>query len=284
MKILVTGARGQLGYDICRILSDRNIEHRGADIADFDITDRNAVWDYIAAYRPDAVIHCAGYTAVDRAEDDQERCLAINAHGTENIAKAAASVGAKLMYISTDYVFEGTGDRFYSPNDPTHPLSVYGNSKQMGEKYVREATDKHFIVRISWLFGKNGGNFVKTILKLAKTRPELNVVCDQIGSPTYSYDLAGLLCDMVVSEKYGTYHATNEGVCSWAELAAEALRLVGSTANINPIPASEYPSRATRPYNSRLDKSKLTEAGFARLPDWKDALARYLTELKTEEL
>ncbi len=283
MKILVTGARGQLGHDICRALALRGIAHRGTDVSDFDITDAAATAAYINDYHPDAIVHCAAYTAVDRAEDEEPLCFAVNAIGTQNLALAARAIGAKMMYVSTEYVFAGNGTHFHKTDEATGPLSVYGRSKCRGEELLRETLDEHFIVRISWLFGKNGGNFVKTILKLAKTRPELNVVCDQIGSPTYSYDLAQLLCDMIVSEKYGTYHATNEGVCSWAELAAEALRLAGSTTKIHPIPASEYPSRATRPYNSRLDKHCLDRAGFARLPDWKDALARYLAELNTEE-
>lgn len=283
MKILVTGINGQLGYDVCRILKVRGIEHRGVDIADFDITDRAATEAYITSYHPDAVIHCSGYTAVDKAEDEEALCLAVNAQGAAHIADAAAQIGAKMMYISTDYVFAGSGDRFYTPEDPTEPLSVYGRSKLLGEKSIKERLNEHFIVRISWLFGKNGNNFVKTMLRLAETKDELNVVCDQIGSPTYSYDLAELLCDMIVTDRYGTYHATNEGLCSWAELAAETMRQSGKAVKINPIPASDYPSRAKRPYNSRMSKDKLTENGFSRLPDWKDALARYLTEWKESQ-
>ena len=283
MKILVTGINGQLGYDVCRILKVRGIEHRGVDIADFDITDRAATEAYITSYHPDAVIHCSGYTAVDKAEDEEALCLAVNAQGAAHIADAAAQIGAKMMYISTDYVFAGSGDRFYTPEDPTEPLSVYGRSKLLGEKSIKERLNEHFIVRISWLFGKNGNNFVKTMLRLAETKDELNVVCDQIGSPTYSYDLAELLCDMIVTDRYGTYHATNEGLCSWAELAAETMRQSGTAVKINPIPASDYPSRAKRPYNSRMSKDKLTENGFSRLPDWKDALARYLTEWKESQ-
>lgn len=279
MKILVTGVNGQLGYDVCRILSDRNIEHRGVDVADFDLTDPSAVQSYLEAYRPDAVIHCAAYTAVDKGEDDPAQMLAVNATGTKALAEASATLGAKLLFVSTDYVFGGDGSHSYKPEDPTEPLSVYGRSKVLGEDAVRAALDAHFIVRTSWVFGINGNNFVKTMLRLADTRDELSVVCDQIGSPTYSYDLARLLCDMIESNRFGTYHATNEGFCSWAEFAAEIMRQSGKTTAIRPIPAAEYPSRAKRPYNSRLCKDKLSENGFLRLPNWKDALARFLKEL-----
>ena len=280
MKILVTGVKGQLGYDLCRMLDARGIENRGVDIEDFDITDAVAVNAYIQAYRPDAVIHCSAYTAVDKAEDDVERCTRVNAEGPANIAAAAVAVGAKMMYISTDYVFPGTGDHFYTPDDTTGPLSVYGKTKLMGENAVKTATDRHFIVRISWVFGINGANFVKTMLRLSETKTDLNVVADQIGSPTYTYDLSRLLCDMIVTDRFGTYHATNEGTCSWAEFAAEIMREAGKNTKIHPIPSSQYPTRAVRPLNSRMSKDKLTENGFTRLPDWKDALARYLTELK----
>ena len=278
MKILVTGANGQLGYDVCRILSARGINHCGVDLSDFDITDCAAVEAYLSDSRPDAVIHCSAYTAVDLAEDDSARCFAVNADGTLHLARAAAALGAKFLYVSTDYVFPGNGEVFYEPDDPTGPLSVYGRSKQLGETYVRKTLDEHFIVRISWTFGINGKNFVKTMLRLAETKSELSVVCDQIGSPTYTYDLARLLCDMIVTDRYGTYHATNEGVCSWAEFAAEIMRQSRKETRIRPIPSSQYPTRAIRPLNSRLSKDKLTENGFFRLPDWKDALARFLKE------
>ena len=282
MKILVTGVKGQLGFDICRILTDRGIEHRGVDIEDFDITDRKATDAYISAYAPDAIIHCSAFTAVDKAEDEVELCTRVNAEGPANIAATAKRIGAKLMYISTDYVFPGTGEQFYTPDDPTGPLSVYGKTKLMGEEAVKAASDRHFIVRISWVFGKNGNNFVKTMLRLAETKSELNVVADQIGSPTYTYDLSRLLCDMIVTDRYGTYHATNEGLCSWAEFAAEIMRQSGKAMKINPIPTSAYPTRANRPLNSRMSKDKLVQNGFEPLPDWRDALARYLDELKEQ--
>lgn len=283
MKLLVTGVKGQLGYDVCKVLSARGIEHRGVDIEDFDITNAQATHDYIAAYRPDGVIHCSAWTAVDRAEDELEKVRAVNAEGPRNIASVCKEIGAKLVYISTDYVFPGTGDRFYEPDDPTGPLGAYGVTKLEGEQAVQALLERYFIVRVSWVFGKNGNNFVRTMLRLAETKSELNVVCDQIGSPTYTADLAPLLCDMVVSEKYGVYHATNEGICSWAEFAEEIFRLAGKDVKVNPVPTSEYPTRAARPLNSRMSKAKLEEMGFSRLPDWHDALARYLRELEGAE-
>ena len=283
MKLLVTGVKGQLGYDVCKVLSARGIEHRGVDIEDFDITNVQATHDYIAAYRPDGVIHCSAWTAVDRAEDELEKVRAVNAEGPRNIASACEEIGAKLVYISTDYVFPGTGDRFYEPDDPTGPLGAYGVTKLEGERAVQALLERYFIVRVSWVFGKNGNNFVRTMLRLAETKSELNVVCDQIGSPTYTADLAPLLCDMVVTDKYGIYHATNEGICSWAEFAEEIFRLAGKRVKVNPVPTSEYPTRAVRPLNSRMSKAKLEEMGFSRLPDWHDALARYLRELEGAE-
>lgn len=283
MKLLVTGVKGQLGYDVCKVLSARGIEHRGVDIEDFDITNVQATHDYIAAYRPDGVIHCSAWTAVDRAEDELEKVRAVNAEGPRNIASVCKEIGAKLVYISTDYVFPGTGDRFYEPDDPTGPLGAYGVTKLEGERAVQALLERYFIVRVSWVFGKNGSNFIKTMLRLAETKSELNVVCDQIGSPTYTADLAPLLCDMVESEKYGVYHATNEGICSWAEFAEEIFRLSGKDVKVNPVPTSEYPTRAVRPLNSRMSKAKLEAMGFSRLPDWHDALVRYLRELEGAE-
>lgn len=279
MKILVTGVGGQLGYDVCKVLDARRIENKGVDLADFDITDAKVTREYITSYHPDAVIHCSAWTAVDKAEDELETVRAVNTEGARNIAVACKEIGAKMLYISTDYVFPGTGDRFYEPDDPTGPLGAYGATKLGGELAVKELLDRYFIVRISWVFGKNGNNFVKTMLRLAETRDELNVVCDQVGSPTYTADLAPLLCDMIVTEKYGTYHATNEGICSWADFAEEIFRLAGKQVKVHHIPTSEYPTRALRPLNSRMSKDKLEQAGFARLPQWKDALRRYLTEI-----
>lgn len=279
MKILVTGVNGQLGYDVCRILTARGIENIGVDINDFDITDAKATRAYLLKAAPDAIIHCSAFTAVDRAEDETELCERVNVDGTENIANVAKELGAKMMYISTDYVFPGTGEQFYSVNDATAPLSVYGKTKLGGENVVRALLNEHFIVRISWVFGINGKNFVRTMLRLAETKDEISVVCDQIGSPTYTYDLAILLCDMIVTDKYGTYHATNEGICSWHEFASEIMRLAGKSTVVHPITSDQYPARAPRPLNSRMSKDALEAAGFARLPHWKDALARYLEEL-----
>lgn len=279
LKILVTGVGGQLGYDVCRELNARRIENKGVDLVDFDITDAEATRNYIVSYHPDAVIHCSAWTAVDKAEDAVDTVRAVNTEGPRNIAAACKEIGAKMLYLSTDYVFPGTGDRFYEPEDTTGPLGIYGATKLGGEMAVKELLDQYFIVRISWVFGINGNNFVKTMLRLAETRNEINVVCDQIGSPTYTADLAPLLCDMIQTDRYGTYHATNEGICSWAEFAQEIFRLAGKQVRVNPIPTSEYPTRAVRPLNSRMSKDKLDQAGFTRLPHWKDALQRYLSAL-----
>lgn len=279
MKILVTGVSGQLGYDVERELERRGIEHLGTSSKELDITDREAVERLMERYRPDAVIHCAAYTKVDLAEDEPERCWAVNADGTRNMAAACRKTGAKLLYISTDYVFPGTGERSYETGDPTGPVNTYGRSKLAGELAVQSLLEKYFIVRISWVFGKNGNNFVKTMLRLAETRAELSVVCDQIGSPTYTADLAPLLCGMVQTERYGVYHATNEGTCAWSEFAEAIFALAGWQVAVHPIPTSAYPTKAARPLNSRLSKESLRDNGFQALPEWKDALARYLKEI-----
>lgn len=282
MRILVTGASGQLGYDVERELERRGIEHLGTSSRELDITDREAVERLMAAYRPDAAIHCAAYTKVDLAEDEPERCWAVNADGTRNMAAACRKTGAKLLYISTDYVFPGTGERSYETGDPTGPVNTYGRSKLAGELAVQSLLEKYFIVRISWVFGKNGNNFVKTMLRLAETKAELSVVCDQIGSPTYTADLAPLLCDMVQTERYGVYHATNEGTCAWSEFAEAIFELADKQVTVYPIPTSAYPTRAVRPLNSRMSKECLHSNGFQELPEWKNALARYLKEITGE--
>lgn len=279
MKILVTGASGQLGYDVCRELERRDTAFCAPTSTEMNITDRDAVMNYISKEHPDAVIHCAAYTKVDLAEDEPDKCWAVNVDGTRNIALACREIDAKMVYISTDYVFPGAGDQFYEPTDPVGPVNTYGRSKLAGELAVQSLLDNYFIVRISWVFGRNGNNFVKTMLRLAETRTELNVVADQIGSPTYTADLAPLLCDMVQTEKYGAYHATNEGTCSWAEFAKAIFELADKQVKVHPIPTSEYPTRAVRPLNSCMNKEKLIKQEFARLPDWRDALARYLEEL-----
>ncbi|CAB1238937.1 putative dTDP-4-dehydrorhamnose reductase [Ruminococcaceae bacterium BL-4] len=279
MKVLVTGVKGQLGYDVMKVLKSRKIDCIGADLEQFDITDLEATEKFIKEYHPDTVIHCSAFTAVDRAEEQLDLCRKVNAEGPRNIAKVCKELDAKMVYISTDYVFPGVGDHVYEPDDPTGPLSVYGETKLEGEKAVQALLNRYFIVRISWVFGKNGNNFIKTMLRLSETHDEVSVVCDQIGSPTYTADLAPLLCDMVETEKYGIYHATNEGYCSWADFAKEIFRQSGRSTKVNAIPSDQYPAKAHRPENSRMSKDKLVENGFHRLPTWQDALNRYLTEI-----
>lgn len=278
MKILVTGAGGQLGHDVCLKLGGEAV---GVDIANFDITNRDAVCAYIEKLRPDTIIHCAAYTAVDKAESEPELCRSINALGTHWLAEAANNIDAKFLYISTDYVFDGTLDRSYDIDDAPNPLSVYGRTKLEGEQVVQSIVKKHFIVRTSWVYGANGGNFVNTMLRLGRERGEVSVVADQIGSPTYTKDLADLVGVMIHTDKYGVYHATNEGFCSWAEFAAEVMRQSGSACGITKIPSEEYPTKAVRPKNSRMSKTSLDKAGFERLPEWKDALERYMLALGT---
>lgn len=274
--ILVTGVNGQLGYDVVKVLKERNIECLGIDKEQLDITDEDAVNKYITDLKSECVVHCAAYTAVDRAEDDEEVCKKVNIKGTEYIAKACKAIDAKMIYISTDYVYDGNGDKPFEVDGHIEPHSVYGKTKYEGEVKVQEILDKYFIVRISWVFGINGNNFINTMLRLGKEKESINVVCDQIGSPTYTADLAPLLCDMAVSEKYGVYNATNEGFCSWAEFASEIMKQAGLNCKVNPIPTSEYTSKAIRPFNSRMSKKKLVDNGFGVLPEWKDALERYL--------
>lgn len=279
MNIIVTGATGQLGYDVCKVLTERGITHVGLGSKDCDITDRKAVLALFDKVQPTAVIHCAAYTKVDLAEDEPEKCWAVNADGTRNIAEACRIHNAKMLYISTDYVFPGDGDSHYLPNAPTGPKGNYGRTKLAGELAVQAMLTEYFIVRISWVFGANGSNFVKTMLKLSETRDTLTVVCDQIGSPTYTADLAPLLCDMIASDKYGIYHATNEGECSWADFSRAIFAAAGKTMTVKNVTTAEYGAKAPRPANSRMSKDKLVEKGFYRLPTWQDALARYLKEI-----
>lgn len=283
MKIIVTGASGQLGTDVVSRLDRLGMTAIAADLSVLDITDASAVDAFVCGEKPDGVIHCAAYTNVDLAETEREKCRNINENGTANIARACEKCGSKLIYISTDYVFDGRGDSFFETDSPTAPCNFYGETKLAGEK-AATACSKLFTVRISWVFGKNGKNFVKTMLRLARERKEIRVVDDQVGSPTYTRDLAVLLCDMISTEKYGVYHATNEGVCSWAELAAEIMRQTNSDTKIVPIPSAEYPSPALRPENSRLSKASLDRAGFCRLPEWRDALKRFLNECDVSAL
>ena len=284
MRVLVTGAKGQLGTDVMAELKSNNIEAVGIDREELDIVDAKACEEFFdkanAEKRIDAVIHCAAYTAVDKAEDEQELSYNINALGTKNIATACKKFDMKLMYISTDYVFNGQGERPWEPDDERQPLNVYGKTKYEGELFVEEIAKKYFIVRIAWVFGIAGNNFIKTMLKLAKERDSLTVVDDQIGSRTYTADLSKLLVSMIQTDKYGRYHATNEGYCSWYEFAKEIFKVAGVTINVAPVDSSAYPAKAKRPANSRMEKKKLDEAGFKRLPSWQDATRRYIEELQ----
>ena len=305
MKVFVTGVGGQLGHDVVNNLVGRKHHAVGSDVqaaysgvddgsavvtapyVQMDITQADAVKRTIEELKPDAIIHCAAWTNVDGAEaaENREKVHQINAVGTENIAKAAKAVDAKMIYISTDYVFDGTGERPWQPDDRNYaPLNVYGQSKLDGEMAVSGLLDKYFIVRIAWVFGKNGKNFIKTMLNVGKTNDEVRVVNDQIGTPTYTYDLARLLVDMAETDKYGYYHATNEGgYISWYDFTCEIYRQAGMSTKVTPVTTAEYGlSKAARPFNSRLDKSKLVENGFTPLPTWQDALSRYLLELKEE--
>ena len=275
MKVLVTGAKGQLGTDLMNELAKRGIEGIGVDVEEMDITDAEACRRVIKASGADAVIHCAAYTAVDAAEDNVELCRRINGEGTRNVAQACKEADVKLMYISTDYVFDGQGTRPWR-----HPLNVYGQTKYEGELAVEELSDKYFIVRIAWVFGVAGKNFIKTMLRLGKERGAVSVVDDQVGSPTYTHDLARLLVDMIQTDKYGRYHATNEGLCSWYEFAKEIFRQAGMDVPVTPVSSSEFPAKATRPSNSRMSKEKLSDNGFERLPAWQDALGRFLKEIE----
>ena len=277
MKVLVTGVNGQLGYDVKKRLEIQNVECLGVDIGDFDITDKGQVNEAISNYSPDVVVHCAAYTAVDKAEDEKELCHKINVIGTQNIADVCKKIDAKMVYISTDYVFDGEGEKPFEVTDKPNPINYYGQTKYEGELAVQKTLQKYFIVRISWVFGINGNNFVKTMLRLGKERDEISVVADQIGSPTYTYDLAKLLVEMIKTEKYEIYHATNEGYCSWYEFACEIFKQAGINIKVNPIRTEEYPTKAKRPKNSRLSKDSLCD--FNKLPSWEQAVAEFLNSL-----
>ena len=284
MKILVTGVKGQLGYDVVNECQKRGYDAIGVDVEEMDITNPEAVDRVIAEANPDAVIHCAAWTAVDAAEEPENvaKVRAVNADGTQNIANVCKKLNCKLLYISTDYVFDGQGSEPWLPDQKDYrPLNVYGQTKLEGELAVANTVEKYFIVRIAWVFGVNGKNFIKTMLNVGKTHDTIRVVNDQIGTPTYTYDLARLLVDMAESEKYGYYHATNEGgFISWYDFACEIFRQAGYPTKVVPVTTAEYGlSKAKRPFNSRLDKHKLVENGFTPLPDWKDALKRYLKEI-----
>lgn len=289
MKVLVTGYKGQLGFDVVKALTKNGDIPVAVDIEEMDITDAESVESYISRSGVEAVIHCAAFTAVDNAEDKVELCRRINRDGTQNIANACKKNNLKMIYISTDYVFNGEGETPWTPDEKREPLNVYGQTKYEGELAVESTLDKCFIVRISWVFGLNGKNFVRTMLNLGKTHDKLTVVADQIGSPTYTADLAKLLCDMVHTDKYGRYHATNEGICSWFDFTKEIMKQASeyypeyANVEVTPVSSNAYPTKAKRPSNSRMSKDKLTENGFNRLPTWQDALSRYLKELHENE-
>ncbi|MDF2557719.1 MAG: dTDP-4-dehydrorhamnose 3,5-epimerase [Bacillales bacterium] len=289
MKVLVTGVSGQLGYDVVYEGEKRGLEMIGSDVVGetafkIDITDKELVLETVRSLQPDVIIHCAAFTAVDKAEEMKDVCWKVNVNGTENLVLAAKEVGAKFVYISTDYVFDGRGVEAFVETHQPSPVGFYGLTKYEGEKVVQTHLDNYFIIRISWVFGLNGLNFVKTMLKLAETRDVLNVVGDQIGSPTYTHDLSRLIIDMVETEKYGIYHATNEGFCSWADFAKEIFKISGKEVKVNTVTSVEYPTIAVRPKNSRLSKQKIAELGFEPLRSWKEALTHYLKELKQQEV
>ena len=278
MKILVTGVKGQLGYDVVNEAEQRGIEAVGVDIEEMDITDASQVDQVIKSGHYDAVVHCAAWTAVDKAEEMVDVCRKVNAEGTANIAKVCAELDIPMMYFSTDYVFDGEGTRPWEEYDERHPLNVYGQTKYEGELAV-EKLKKFFIVRIAWVFGKNGNNFIKTMLRLGKEKGAVSVVNDQIGSPTYTYDLARRVVDMIQTGAYGIYHATNEGLCSWYEFACEIFKQAKMDVAVTPVDSDAFPAKAKRPKNSRMNRSELDKHGFTRLPSWQDALSRYLKEI-----
>ncbi|MCI6432062.1 MAG: dTDP-4-dehydrorhamnose reductase [Lachnospiraceae bacterium] len=282
MRALVTGVKGQLGFDVMNELAKRGYEGIGVDVEEMDITDAEAVDRVIKESHVDSVVHCAAWTAVDAAEDNVEMCRKVNALGTENIARVCKELDIPMIYFSTDYVFDGEGTRPWEPDDPVvEPLNVYGLTKYEGEQAVEKYLDKYYIVRIAWVFGVNGKNFIKTMLNLGKTHDTLTVVNDQIGTPTYTYDLARLVVDMLEKEEYGKYHVTNEGgYISWYDFAKEIFKQAGMDINVVPVSAEQYKAKAKRPSNSRLEKKKLDEHGFKRLPTWQDALSRYLKEIE----
>ncbi len=284
MKVLVTGVKGQLGYDVVRELEKRGHTAVGVDIDEMDITDAAAVERVLTETQPEAVIHCSAFTAVDRAEDETELCRRVNVEGTENIAKICKNLDCKMLYLSTDYIFSGDGERPWEPDDEASPLNAYGQSKYDGELALKKYVEKYFIVRISWVFGINGNNFIKTMLRLGRENGAVKVVDDQIGSPTYTYDLSRLLVDMIESDRYGAYHATNEGICSWYEFAKEIFRAAGmNDVSVTPVKSGEFPVKAKRPKNSRMSKEKLVANGFTLLPAWQDAVVRYMKELEVFE-
>ena len=276
MKVLVTGVKGQLGYDVVKDLEKRGHQPIGVDRDEMDLMDNEAIRTFIMNLKPEAIIHCAAYTAVDKAEEEVETCYQINAEAVKVISECAKELDVKLIYISTDYVFDGTKEGEYVETDLPNPINVYGASKLKGEQYVQTLLEKYYIVRISWVFGVNGNNFIKTMRRLGSERDELNIINDQVGSPTYTADLAPLLVDMMETDKYGIYHATNEETCSWYEFANEIFKQSGIEVKTNPITTDQYPTAAKRPMNSKMSKEKLKANGFNLLPNWQAALSNYL--------
>lgn len=278
MKVLVTGINGQLGYDVVKELNKRGHESIGVDRETMDLTISSQIKECIKNTNPDAIIHCAAYTAVDAAEDDEDLCRQINGLATRDIAKCAKELDIPMIYISTDYVFDGIKDGLYTEEDTPNPINVYGKTKYEGELYVQEILEKFYIVRISWVFGENGNNFIDTMIKLSKDREVLNIISDQLGSPTYTEDLSVLLVDMIETDKYGIYHATNEGFCSWYEFANKIFEIAKVYIETIPIPTSEYKTRAIRPMNSKMSKQKLENSGFKILQNWDCAVEKYLNK------
>ncbi|MGL5314734.1 MAG: dTDP-4-dehydrorhamnose reductase [Peptostreptococcaceae bacterium] len=289
MNILVTGINGQLGYDVVKELKKRGHNPIGVDRNQMDLTSSKQIKFCIDKYRPDGIIHCAAYTAVDAAEDNKELCREVNSLATKEIAQCAKSLDIPMIYISTDYVFDGNKGiengnldkqnyEEYNEEDATNPQNIYGTTKLEGEEYVKQILDKYYIVRISWVFGLNGNNFIKSMLKLSKDREELSIVNDQVGSPTFTKDLAPLLADMIETNKYGIYHATNDGFCTWYEFAKEIFNLSNIDIIVNPISTSEYPTKARRPFNSKMSKEKLVKNGFKQLRHWKEAVKDYIND------
>ncbi len=278
MKILVTGIKGQLGYDVVKALKLRGHQPIGVDREEMDLMNDNMIQDFIMNLKPEAIIHCAAYTAVDQAEEEVEICYQINAEAVRVIAECAKALDIVMIYISTDYVFDGTKESEYVETDTPNPINVYGASKLKGEQYVQQLLKKFYIVRISWVFGINGKNFIKTMQRLGKEQNQLNIIHDQFGSPTYTADLAPLLVDMIETNQYGIYHVTNEGYCSWYEFATEIFKQIGLDITLHPITTDEYKTKAKRPLNSKMSKKKLNENGFHILPTWKEALKNYLNQ------
>lgn len=283
LKFMVTGANGQLGHDVVMQLKEMDFDVIAPRRDEFDLTAKDQVKKYILTEKPDVIIHCAAYTAVDTAEDEKDLCYSVNVEGTRAVAEAAKEINAKVVYVSTDYVFDGLEQEPHSEEKETNPINHYGYTKELGERIVRELIDKHFIVRTSWVYGLKGNNFVKTMLKLAESRSGINVVSDQIGAPTYTKDLAGFIVTLIQTKKYGTYHGVNEGYCSWHEFAISIFEKSGIDMKVNPIATKDYLTRAERPLNSRLTKENTTKAGLDRMPYWEDALTRFIKELKSQE-